>query len=122
MMLAPVHAYTAEHQATLASNASIHFIALPYLHVFHASGHEQTIIIALSNRSIPLRLVDLVQQPIWTRMNIIEHSSLVWHAPALTPKALALAVAEQQRKARLAKRMADRAFYFGYDTNNDALK
>jgi len=113
MMLAPVYAYTAEHPATFASDGGIHFIALPYLHVFHASGHEQTIIIPLSNRSTPLRFTDLTQKSLWTRMNRIEHSSLVWHAPALTPKALAQAVAEQQRKARLAKRMADRAFYFG---------
>jgi hypothetical protein len=84
-----------------------------------AYGH---IIVPLPERAAPLRVIYLAQQPLWVHMFTSGISRLTWHAPALTPVAAALAIAEQQRRARLAKRMADRAFYFGYDTNNDALK
>jgi len=174
LILAPVHACAADHQAAMNSGGSIRFIALPYLHAFHVSGREQTImlnrtgntqqisdyqwrisatsisayrqatsilqtidtiqasgprlsayghiIVPLPNRAYPLRRVDMAKIPLWVRMTRVDISHLAWHAPALTPKAAAQAIAEQKRKARLAKRMADRAFYFGYDTNNDALK
>ncbi|MFQ5519583.1 MAG: hypothetical protein ACE5E3_06250 [Mariprofundus sp.] len=46
----------------------------------------------------------------------------IWQTPSLLPMAYAKLLQEQQRKARLAEKMADRAFYFGYDENNDALK
>ncbi len=84
-----------------------------------AHGH---IIVPLPARAAPLSSIALAQQPLWIHMFKTGISNRTWHAPALTPVAAALAIAEQKRRAKLAKRMAERAFYFGYDTNNDALK
>jgi len=61
------------------------------------------------------------RKPLWLQWIKPDSSKQTWHAPVLTPVA-AKDLAEEKRKARLAKRMADRAFYFGYDTNKDALK
>jgi len=79
-------------------------------------------IVPLPNHAAPIRVVDLAQKPLWLHIVKVGISRLAWHAPALTPVQAALDIVEQKRKARLAKRMADRAFYFGYDTNSDALK
>ncbi|MDQ6997927.1 MAG: hypothetical protein Q9M17_04365 [Mariprofundus sp.] len=46
----------------------------------------------------------------------------VWHSPSLTTKAMTKRITATKEAERLSKRMADRAFYFGYDTNEDALK
>jgi len=47
-----------------------------------------------------------------------------WHPPTLTPELVASIKRkrEHEQAMALAKRMADRAFYFGIDTNNDALE
>ncbi len=84
-----------------------------------------TITIPLPKQSGPITEDD--QQPLWLRFEATAFKATEpetaqqiyhpWHAPRLTPH-----MAELQRKARLAERMADRAFYFGYDTNEDALK
>ena len=79
-------------------------------------------IIPLPTRPAPVGIFDIERKPLWLHTIKAGVSRLAWHAPSLTPVAAKLAIAEQKRKARLAKRMADRAFYFGYDTNNDALK
>jgi len=80
------------------------------------------LIVPLPGRAAPARCVDMMQQPLWLHTIRLGMSKFTWHAPALTPAAVARAMAEHKRRARLARRMADRAFYFGYDTNNDALK
>lgn len=173
MMLMAMHACAAGHQTASASDDSIRFIALPYLHAFHSNGHEPAItirpeyqqdminyqwrisaisipayrektgilqladsrqasgprlstdgylIVPMPGRAAPLIISDLAQQPLWLHIFNTGISTLAWHPPALTPAASALAIAEKKRQARLAKRMAERAFYFGYDANNDALK
>jgi len=94
-----------------------------------ATGPEldfrQVLIIPLPLPPGPVTMAKMQRRPLWLqidRLQINHVNAQAWHAPALTPAAAALALAEQKRKQRLAKRMADRAFYFGYDTNKDALK
>jgi len=69
----------------------------------------------------PIRTPPILHTAQWL---IINHATLEpdnsWHAPALTP-ALADA-AKLEREARHAQRMADRAFYFGVDADNNALE
>jgi len=81
-----------------------------------------SIIIPLPNIPGPINEAASEKKPLWIQMRQSGITIHPWRPPSLTPVAAALAIAEQQRKARLAKRMADRAFYFGYDTNKDALK
>lgn len=57
--------------------------------------------------------------PLWLAIDQAGPASR-WHTPLLTPT-VARAV-HQEREARRARRMADRAFYFGVDADNDALK
>ncbi|TLS67615.1 hypothetical protein FEF65_06800 [Mariprofundus erugo] len=45
-----------------------------------------------------------------------------WHAPALTPDLAREARIQQQRERARTVRMAERAFYFGIDADNNALK
>jgi len=74
--------------------------------------------------SLPLHQNDTDSSPLWLRYSKTDRTT--WHAPNLTPAVKARIIADNKRAAqqaeRLAKRMADRAFYFGYDTNDDALK
>jgi len=93
----------------------------------HASGPRLSpdgtdIIIPLPVPLAPISVSGIERRPLWLQFIKAGIAKQAWHAPALTPVAAALALAEQKRKARLAKRMADRAFYFGYDINKDALK
>jgi len=92
----------------------------------HASGPRllstHFIFTPLPIRPGPVSISNIARKPLWLHTIKAGLSRLTWQAPALTPVAAKLAIAEQKRKARLAKRMADRAFYFGYDTNKDALK
>jgi len=87
-----------------------------------ALAFRQKLIIPLPLPAGPLTIQSIQRQPLWLQISYRDTQKQVWHAPSLTPAVTALALAEQKRKARLAKRMADRAFYFGYDTNKDALK
>jgi len=80
--------------------------------------NDKSILIPLPAPAAPLT-ADL-RRPLWIIWQQSPH--IAWRAPALTPAAAAQAIAERKRQAALAKRMADRAFYFGYDANNDALK
>ncbi len=99
---------------------------LQIIDVKHASGPKllslRHMIIPLPIRPGPVGIVEIERKPLWLHTIKAGLSRLAWQAPLLTPVAAKLAIAEQKRKARLAKRMADRAFYFGYDTNKDALK
>lgn len=70
----------------------------------------------------PVAVSPAQAEPLWLQISYLGAQKQAWHAPSLTPAAAALALAEQKRNSALAKRMADRAFYFGYDTNKDALK
>jgi len=58
--------------------------------------------------------------PLW--LQFINRGRSKWHSPSLTPMVIAEILAEKKRAEKLSKRMADRAFYFGYDTNDDALE
>jgi len=138
LFLMPTEVCATDHQPTTTSDHSIRFVALPYLNAFHYTSNRQTIdsaqtsgprlaadhrvIIPLPTHLGPISTTGIESKPLWIRWPKADRSKRTWHAPALTPALAALALTEQKRKARLAKRMADRAFYFGYDTNNDALK
>ncbi len=73
---------------------------------------------------LPLQRNSSASSPLW--LQYIKQGQVVWHTPRLTPAVAAQILAKKKRNARqaerLSKRMADRAFYFGYDTNDDALK
>ncbi len=68
----------------------------------------------------PLHGTTSATTPLW--LQFIKTGNLKWHSPSLTPMVIAEILAEKKRAAKLSKRMADRAFYFGYDTNDDALE
>ncbi len=87
-----------------------------------ALAFRQKLIIPLPLPAGSLTIQSIQRQPLWLQISCRDTQKQAWHAPSLTPAVTALALAEQKRKSRLAKRMADRAFYFGYDTNKDALK
>jgi len=74
--------------------------------------------------SLPLHQNDTGSSPLWLRYSKINRTT--WHVPSLTPVVKAQIIATKKKSKRmaerLAERMADRAFYFGYDTNDDALK
>ena len=89
-----------------------------------ALAFQQKLIIPLPLLPGPVTIHHNQRRSFWLQVIHRSAQKQTWHAPALTPAAAAaaLALAEQKRKANLARRMADRAFYFGYDTNKDALK
>lgn len=63
-----------------------------------------------------------VATPIAVPLQPVVISNSSWHAPALTPELASEARIRQQRERARTVRMAERAFYFGIDADNDALK
>jgi len=68
----------------------------------------------------PMHALSSAIAPLW--LQYIKSKQNTWHCPHLTPKVVAQILAAKKEAQRLSKRMADRAFYFGYDTNEDALE
>jgi len=94
---------------------------------YRLTANRKNIIIPIQTAStltLPLRQHDTGSSPLWLRYS--KTARTTWHTPSLTPAVKARIIAarkrETQQAERLAKQMADRAFYFGYDTNDDALK
>jgi len=69
---------------------------------------------------LPMHGLSSATAPLWLQYRASDKTT--WHCPSLTPKAAAQVIAAKKEAERLSKRMADRAFYFGYDTNEDALE
>jgi len=117
------NAYATEEQLEMDT---LQFLVLPYLNTSQQHGNAQQtykLTTTPASQSIPpFRPVAQNRAPLWLHSQPIHATRAVWHAPALTPGIAAELRAQRKRNARLAKKMADRAFYFGYDTNNDALK
>lgn len=82
-----------------------------------AVGQDGTSAPLMTATSIPGPLH--MRAPLWLAIDQAAPAGR-WHAPLLSP-AVARA-AQQEREAQRARRMADRAFYFGLDVDNDALK
>jgi len=116
-------AYAIEEQFEINT---LEFLVLPYLGAWQQHGYAQQaykLTTTPASQSIPpFRPVAPDSAPLWLHSQPTHASKSTWHTPALTPAMAAELRAERKRNARLAKKMADRAFYFGYDTNNDALK
>jgi len=71
----------------------------------------------------PLHPRLVLQPPLWLTINTKNYvSAISWHTPLLTPAVARAGKQLRQHQARRAQRMADRAFYFGIDADNDALK
>ncbi|RLL50743.1 hypothetical protein D8Y20_11190 [Mariprofundus sp. EBB-1] len=90
---------------------------------FRLARNLKNIIIKIpAQASIPLPLhrLNSATSPLWLQYTTSNRT--VWHSPNLTPKAMTQRITATKEAERLSKRMADRAFYFGYDTNEDALK
>ncbi|MDQ6969785.1 MAG: hypothetical protein Q9M16_04685 [Mariprofundus sp.] len=93
---------------------------------YNMSADLHNIIIPIQKKTtlLPLQQRNSASSALWLRYR--KKGIAAWHAPNLTPVVKAQLLAEQKRNTRLAEklaeRMADRAFYFGYDTNDDALK
>jgi len=87
-----------------------------------ATDHHSIIIPIPEQTSIllPLQTSNPLSTPLW--LQYVKAGKTTWHTPHLTPKVATQVRAEQQRTERMAERMAERAFYFGYDTNDDALE
>ncbi len=68
----------------------------------------------------PMHGLTSATSPLW--LQYTTSGKTAWHCPSLTPNMAAQVIAAKKEAERLSKRMADRAFYFGYDTNEDALK
>ncbi len=68
----------------------------------------------------PMHALSSATAPLWLQYRALDKTT--WHCPNLTPKAAAQMIAAKKEAQRLSKHMADRAFYFGYDTNEDALE
>ncbi|OIO73199.1 MAG: hypothetical protein AUJ57_04780 [Zetaproteobacteria bacterium CG1_02_53_45] len=72
---------------------------------------------------VPLTVACQAAQPVWVK---IEAGSAVqansWLPIFLTPDMAERARAEKQHRSRLAQQLAEKAYYFGYATNEDALE
>ena len=96
------------------------------------------LLLPLSLLACSSRLIAAPEQPVQGNIlpAYLPHIAELWHTPLTyqkhlptparqpdwhTPRLTAAMRAERQRR-RLARSMAERAFYFGYDTNADALK
>jgi len=86
-------------------------------------GKQVTMHVYSTDRSRPLHPRLLLQPPLWLTINSMHNASASdWHTPLLTPAVARAGKLLRQRQIRRAQRMADRAFYFGIDADNDALK
>jgi len=73
----------------------------------------------------PVKMPQSLRTPRWFAIdseNVGPGSRQDWHAPSLTPASVRIAYLKRERGVRRAQRMADRAFYFGVDVDNNALK
>ena len=87
-----------------------------------AADHHNIHIPIPEKRSLllPLHNTRRSTSPLWLHYTKSEQTT--WHSPKLTPAIAARVIAAKKETDRIAVRMADRAFYFGYDTNEDALE
>jgi len=69
---------------------------------------------------LPAHGLSSATAPLW--LQYIKSKETSWHSPRLTPAIAAQVLAAKKEAQRLSKHMAERAFYFGYDTNEDALE
>jgi len=90
---------------------------------YRLTDHRNSIIIPLVKQTpllLPLQSANSAITALW--IQYLKAGKVTWHSPSLTPNIAAHVLVEQKKTDRLAERMADRAFYFGYDTNDDALE
>ncbi|EAU56200.1 hypothetical protein [Mariprofundus ferrooxydans] len=106
-------AQTAMTDAEPVAPRLLFFNTLPWQVQPYTNGSET---LPVTTTSIPGPLS--MRAPLWITIDQVPAGR--WHPPLLTP-AVARA-AQQAREAQRARRMADRAFYFGIDADNDALK
>jgi len=106
-----------------AYNDQVHILDLHPNAVFRLASDHHNIAIPLPQHAPllpPLTTRNQDADPFWIQYINTAHST--WHTPTLTPQIAAQVLADQKETNHIAERMADRAFYFGYDTNDDALE